>query len=90
MSYADPIMSGFFKIVANPLAGHKITEEKIIDEQLYAPHQQHTPHPIFFIRPTPGLLPVLGLLERYKTPTLDSALFISSRAGADLGRTSDS
>ena len=45
---------------------------------------------IFFcIPPPPGLLPVLGLLEWYMTPTLDSALLISSRAGADLGRTSD-
>ena len=42
----------------------------------------------FCIRPL-GLLPVLGPLERYMTPTLDSALLISSRAGADLGRTSD-
>ena len=41
------------------------------------------------IRPPPGLLPVLGPLERYITPTLDSALLISSRAGADLGRASD-
>ena len=43
----------------------------------------------FFIRPPPGLLPVLGLLKRYMTPTLDAALLISSRAGADLGRMSD-
>ena len=43
----------------------------------------------FSIRPPPGLLPVLGPLERYMMPTLDSALLISSRAGADLGRTSD-
>ena len=28
--------------------------------------------------------------KRYMTPTLDAALLISSRAGADLGRTSDS
>ena len=41
---------------------------------------------IFSIRPPPGLLPVLGSLERYMTPTLDSAVLISSRAGADLGR----
>ena len=46
--------------------------------------------PIFLsIRPPPGLLPVLGPLERYMTPTLDSALLISSRVGADLGQTSD-
>ena len=38
----------------------------------------------FSIRPPPGLLPVLGPLERYMTPTLDSALPTSSRAGADL------
>ena len=44
---------------------------------------------IFFIRHSPGLLPVLGLLERYMTPTLDVALLSSSRAGADLGRTLD-
>ena len=40
----------------------------------------------FSIRPPPGLLPVLGHLERCMTPTLDSALLISSRVGADLGR----
>ena len=54
----------------------------------------------FSIRPPRGLLPVLALLTRYMTPTLDAALLIcgspelgratSSRAGADLGRTSDS
>ena len=43
----------------------------------------------FSICPPPGLLPVLGPLERYMTPTLDSALLISSRAGADLGQMSD-
>ena len=32
---------------------------------------------------------MLGPLERYVTPTLDAALLISSRAGADLGRMSD-
>ena len=37
------------------------------------------------IRPPPGLLPVLGLLERYMTPTLDAAMLCSSRAGSDLG-----
>ena len=45
---------------------------------------------LFSIRPPPGFLPVLGPLERYMTPTLDAALLSSSRAGADLGRTSDS
>ena len=40
----------------------------------------------FSIRPPTGLLPVLGLLERYLTTTHDSALLISSRVGADLGR----
>ena len=46
---------------------------------------------IFFvcIRPPLGLLPVLGPLEQYMTPTLDGALLCSSRAGSDLGRTSD-
>ena len=45
---------------------------------------------VFFnILPPPGLLPVLGPLERYITPTLDAALLCSSRAGSDLGRTSD-
>ena len=45
---------------------------------------------IFFsIWPPPELLPVLGLLERYMTPTLDVALLCSSRAGSDLGQTSD-
>ena len=43
----------------------------------------------FLFRPSPGLLPVLGPLERYMTPTLDAALLISSRAGTDLGLTSD-
>ena len=43
----------------------------------------------FFICPFPLLLPVLGPLEWYMTPTLDAALLSSSRAGADLGRTSD-
>ena len=43
----------------------------------------------FSIRPPSGLLPVLGPLEWYMTPTLDWALLITSRAGADLGRTSD-
>ena len=46
---------------------------------------------IFFwcIHPSSGLLPVLGPLEQYMTPALDAALLITSRAGADLGRTSD-
>ena len=44
----------------------------------------------FCIGPPPGLLPVLGLLERYMKPALDVALFISSRVGADLGWMSDS
>ena len=43
----------------------------------------------FNICPSPGLLPVLGPLERYMTPTLDATLLISSWAGADLGRTLD-
>ena len=52
---------------------------------------------LFSIRPPPGLLPVLGPLTRYMTPTLDAALLMcgspergratSSRAGADLGQT---
>ena len=41
---------------------------------------------VFKSRPPPGLLAVLGLLERYMTPTLDSALLCSSRVGANLGR----
>ena len=41
------------------------------------------------IRPSPVLLPVLGLLERYMTPTLDMALLCSSRAGCVLGCASD-
>ena len=40
----------------------------------------------FSIRPPPGLLPLLGPLERYVMPTIDAALLISSRAGADLGQ----
>ena len=43
----------------------------------------------FSIRPSPELLPVLGLLEQYMTPTLDAALLCSSRAGSDLGRKSN-
>ena len=42
----------------------------------------------FCIHPSQGLLPVLGPLERCMTPALDMALLSSSRAGADLGRTS--
>ena len=55
---------------------------------------------LFSIHPPPGLLPVLGPLTLYMTPTLDTALLMcgspergratSSRAGADLGRASDS
>ena len=45
---------------------------------------------IFSICPPPRLLPVLGPLKRYMTPTLDSALLCSSRAGADLGWALDS
>ena len=42
---------------------------------------------IFFsVRPPLGLLPVLGPLERYMTPTLDAALLYFSRVGADLGQ----
>ena len=43
----------------------------------------------FCICPPPELLPVLGPLERYRTPTLDTALLCSSRAGSDLGQRSD-
>ena len=43
----------------------------------------------FCIRPPLELLPILGPLERYVTPTLDTALLCSSRAGSDLGRTLD-
>ena len=43
----------------------------------------------FGICPPPGLLPVLGPSERYRTPTLDAALLISSRADTDLGLSSD-
>ena len=48
--------------------------------------------PSFFfgICPSPVLLPVSGPCERYMTPTLDAALLISSRAGADPGLLSDS
>ena len=41
------------------------------------------------IHPPPELLPVLGPLEWFMTPTLDAALLYSSRAGSDLGETSD-
>ena len=54
---------------------------------------------LFSIRPSQGLLHVLGPLTRYMTPTLDAALLMcgspergratSSRAGADLGQSSD-
>ena len=40
------------------------------------------------MRPSPGSLLVLGPLERYMTPTLDTALLSSSRARTDLGQTS--
>ena len=40
----------------------------------------------FIIRPPPELLPVLGPLEQYVMPTLNTALLCSSRAGSDLGR----
>ena len=43
----------------------------------------------FIIRPPLGLLPVLGPLEQYMTPTLDAALLCSSWAGSDLGCRSD-
>ena len=43
----------------------------------------------FRIHPPPGLLTLLGPLEWYMTLTLDSALLISSRTGADLGQTSE-
>ena len=43
----------------------------------------------FSIRPPPELLPVLGPLERYMTPTFDTARLCSSRAGFDLGCKSD-
>ena len=32
---------------------------------------------------------MLGPLERYMTPTLDTAMLFSSRVGSDLGHTSD-
>ena len=44
--------------------------------------------PQIFFHP-PELLPVLGLLEWYMTPTLDTALLYSYGAGSDLGHTSD-
>ena len=43
----------------------------------------------FCICPSPELLPVLGPLDLYMTPTLDAALQRSSRAGSDLGRKLD-
>ena len=42
---------------------------------------------LFSFRPPPGLLPVLGSLKRYMTPTPDTALLIGSGVGADLGQT---
>ena len=49
-----------------------------------------TAYMLFFsIRPPLELLPVSGLLERCMTPTLGEALLYSSRAGSDLGQTSD-
>ena len=41
---------------------------------------------MWLFRLPPGLLPVLGSLEWYMTPTLDAALLSSSREGADLGQ----
>ena len=43
----------------------------------------------FTFCPPPGLLLMLGPLERYMTPTLDTAMLYSSRVGSDLGHTSD-
>ena len=43
----------------------------------------------FCIHPPPELIPVLGPLEQYMTPTLDAALLYSSRVGSDLGQTLD-
>ena len=46
--------------------------------------------PSFFsIHPPPELLPVLGPLEWYMSPTLDAALLNSSRAGSDLSQMLD-
>ena len=42
----------------------------------------------YSIRSPLELLPVLGPLERYMTPTLEAALLCSSMAGSDLGPTS--
>ena len=44
---------------------------------------------LFFCIHPPELLPVLGPLERYLTPTLDAALLCSSRASSDLGHMAD-
>ena len=41
------------------------------------------------ISPPPELLPVLGPLEGYVTPTLDTALLCSSKVGSGLGRMLD-
>ena len=41
----------------------------------------------FLYPPSSGIAPMLGPLERYMTPTLDTALLYSSRMGSDLGRT---
>ena len=44
----------------------------------------------FFYPPSFGIAPCVGTAGKVQTPTLDAALFSSSRAGADLGRKSDS
>ena len=68
----------------------KITIFDLVNEiKAVPPDQSQSTHLfiIFYsIRPPPGLLPLLGPLERYMMPTLDAYLLVSSRAGADLGR----
>ena len=51
----------------------------------------HSTAMVFFSIGLPlGLLSVLGPLERYMTPTLETALLSSSRVGTDLGQMLDS
>ena len=69
----------------HPLSHFGQDKMRLEDTTRIAKTETRLLNPVFFsFRPPPGLLPVLGPLERYVTPTLDAALLITSRAGADV------